>query len=417
MDENKNEMNPEPKKNSSPKFFVGFLVGVLVAAAVLLAAFVGYRFMLNKTLGIASRKNNSQVSQEEDSYKEKLDLILRYLDAYYVGDVDEDILSDALCSALLANIGDKYAMYYTPEKFEELLESSSGEYAGIGVSVIMNEDNEVEIYKVFEGTPADEAGLQIRDIVTSAAGVSEFEVLDDLVALVRGEIGTTVELTVRRGEEELSFTVARAQIQTPTVEWELLDNNIGYIYISEFDNVTVGQFNTALDELDAEGMESLIIDVRDNPGGDYDTVVAMSDRVLPEGIIISTKDCNGNEKTEMSDEEHQLTLPMVVLINGNTASAAELFSGALSDYGLATLVGENSYGKGVVQSIFRLADNSGMKFTTEQYYIPSGRCIDGVGLQPDVEVIIPDEAYEDGVITDEEDVQLQKAIEILSGLE
>ncbi len=415
MDENNNGMNPEPDKKS-PKFFTGFLVGVLVAVAILLAAFVGYRLFANRTAWVNARKKQAQ-TEEEGTYKDKLDLIMQYLDAYYVGEYDENEIETGLSKALLASIGDKYAMYYTPEEFQALMEDSSGEYAGIGVSVVMNEDNEVEIYKVFEGTPAEEVGLQLRDIIISADGETKFEVLDDLVSIVRGEPGTTVDLIVRRNEKELPFTVSRAKIQTPTVEFELMDNGIGYIYISEFDNVTVEQFNNALDSLETQGMQSLIIDVRDNPGGDYATVVAMSDRVLPEGIIISTKDKNGNEKKEMSDEEHQLTLPMVVLINGNTASAAELFSGAISDYGLATLVGETSYGKGVVQSIFRLPDNSGMKFTTEKYYIPSGRCVDGVGLKPDIEVIIPDEAYEDGVITEEEDTQLQKAIEILSGVE
>ncbi|MCQ2512632.1 MAG: S41 family peptidase [Lachnospiraceae bacterium] len=416
MDENNNELNQEPKKISS-KFFMGFLVGALVAAAVLLAAFVGYTFIANRTAWVNAKKKQTQTVEKEKSYQDKLDTIFQYLDAYYVGEYDDEEIENGLCKALLANIGDKYAMYYTPEEFISLLEDSSGEYAGIGVSVVMNEDNEVEIYKVFEGTPAEEAGLQIRDIIISADGETKFEVLDDLVSLVRGEPGTTVDIIVRRNGEEVPFTISRTIVQTPTVEFELMDNGIGYIYISEFDYVTVNQFNDALDSLQEQGMKSLIIDVRDNPGGDYDTVVAMADRVLPEGVIISTKDKNGNEKVEMSDEEHQLKLPMVVLINEYTASAAELFSGAISDYGLATLVGTNSYGKGVVQSIFRLSDNSGMKFTTEKYYIPSGRCIDGVGLQPDVEVIIPDEAYEDFVITEEEDAQLQKAIEILSGVE
>lgn len=412
MDENRNnEKNQEPKKDSSLKFFTGFLVGALVAAAVLLAAFVCYRFVTNRAQNMSVKWEEEQ----ESSYKEKIDTILLYLDTYYVGEVDEKVIEDAMCSAVLNNIGDKYAMYYNQKKFQELLEESSGEYAGIGVSVVMNDNNEVEIYKVFSGTPAEAAGLQIRDIIISADGVTEFEELDDLVSLVRGEAGTSVELTVRRNDEELNFTVDRAKIKTQTVDYNLMDNGIGYIYISEFDTVTVEQFNNALDDLESQGMKSLIIDVRDNPGGDYDTVVAMSDRVLPEGVIITTKDNSGYEQTEMSDEEHQLTLPMVVLINGNTASAAELFSGAISDYGLAPLVGENSYGKGVVQSIFRLPDNSGMKFTTEKYYIPSGRCIDGVGLQPDVEVHIPDEAYEDGIITLEEDTQLQKAIEMLNG--
>ena len=182
-----------------------------------------------------------------------------------------------------------------------------------------------------------------------------------------------------------------------------------------FDKATVSQFNDALKALEDQGMEALIIDVRDNPGGDYDAVVAMADRVLPAGTIITTRNKEGIVKEEVSDEEHQVTVPMAVLINGNTASAAELFSGAIQDYHLGYIVGQTSYGKGVVQSIFRLNDGSGMKFTTETYYTPSGRCVDGEGVIPDYPVEIPEEAYEDGVITHEEDLQLQKAIELLSG--
>ena len=162
-------------------------------------------------------------------------------------------------------------------------------------------------------------------------------------------------------------------------------------------------------------MKSLIIDLRDNPGGDYSTVVSMADRVLPEGKITTVVDKQGNNKTETSDEEHKITIPMVILINGNSASASELFTGAIKDYGIATIVGETSYGKGIVQSIYRLADGSGIKFTTEEYLTPNGNHINGIGVEPDVQVTIPEKAYEDGVVTEEEDTQLKKAIEILSG--
>lgn len=199
-----------------------------------------------------------------------------------------------------------------------------------------------------------------------------------------------------------------------TVTYKMLENNIGYIQLTEFDTISVEQFNSALDALESQGMTSLILDLRDNPGGDYDTVIAMADRVLPEGKITTVVDKKGTEETEYSDEEHQISIPMVVLINENSASAAELFTGAIKDYGIATIVGETSYGKGIVQSIFRLEDGSGMKFTTEEYLTPNGNHINGVGVVPDIEVSIPEEAYEDGELTEDEDTQLQKAIEVLT---
>ena len=253
------------------------------------------------------------------------------------------------------------------------------------------------------------------DVIIEAAGERNFADLDALVALVRGEEGTTIDLVVLRDGEEIPITVQRRKIVTPSIESKMLDDRIGYIAISEFDRATVTQFNDAITELEEAGMEALIIDVRDNPGGDYDSVVAMADRVLPKGTIITTKNKQGTVKEEVSDDEHQLTIPMVVLVNANTASAAELFSGAIQDYGLADIVGQQTYGKGVVQSIYRLNDGSGMKFTTETYYTPSGRSVDGEGVIPDYEVELPDEVYEDGIVTEEEDVQLQKAVELLGG--
>ena len=403
---------PNPPQKKKTRFWIGFLVGVLIGLAASLAGTVIYGLMVYKrAMGI----QDGSTVYNYDSYEDKIDSILQYLNAYYDGEVDEQTVEDALASGLLSGIGDKYAKYYSKEEFQQMMEDASGEYSGVGISIIMNDNNEIEVYKVFPGTPAEEAGVHATDIVVEADGVRGFTELDELVAIVRGEEGTTVNVVFRRGDEEYSVDLTRKTIITPSVETSMLEGNIGYLSISSFDKATVSQFNDALQALEDEGMEALIIDVRDNPGGDYDAVVAMADRVLPAGTIITTKNKDGVVKEETSDEEHQVRVPMAVLINGNTASASELFSGAIQDYGLGYIVGETSYGKGVVQSIFRLNDGSGMKFTTEKYYTPSGRCVDGEGVIPDYFVEIPDEAYEDGVITEEEDLQLQKAIELLSG--
>ena len=402
---------PEPPKRKS-RFGLGFVVGALVGAAVVLIGVVVYSF-------VTYRQMVNVISDNEEyeylSYQEKVETILEYLDQYYIGEVDKEKIGDGLSDGLLSGIDDKYAKYYSREEFEQLMEDSSGEYCGIGVSITQEESGEIVVYKVFEGTPAEEAGIHPMDVIVEAEGERSFADLDALVSIVRGEAGTTVDLVILRDGEEIPMTVERRMIVNPSVASKMLDDRIGYIAISEFNQATVTQFNDAITELEEAGMKALIIDLRDNPGGDYDSVVAMADRVLPEGTIITTKNKQGTVKEEISDEEHQLTIPMALLVNGNTASAAELFSGAIQDYGLGYIVGQQTYGKGVVQSIYRLSDGSGMKFTTDTYYTPSGRSVDGEGVTPDYDVALPDEVYEDGVVTEEEDVQLQKAIELLNG--
>ena len=404
--------NPNKPQKPKSRFGIGFMVGIAVGIVIAFAGFVVYGLISYKQL---LDVQSGQTQYSYDSYEDKIDNILQYLAAYYNGEIDEQAVEDSIASGVLNGIGDKYAKYYTKEEFQRMMEDSSGEYSGVGISVVLEDNGQIVVYKVFPGTPAEAAGVHAMDVIVAADGVRDFEDLDALVAIVRGEEGTTVDITFSRDGEEYQTTLERKTIITPSVEIQMLDNNIGYLAISSFDKATVSQFNDALKALEDQGMEALIIDVRDNPGGDYDAVVAMADRVLPAGTIITTRNKEGIVREETSDEEHQVTVPMAVLINANTASASELFSGAIQDYHLGYIVGETSYGKGVVQSIFRLNDGSGMKFTTEKYYTPSGRCVDGEGVIPDYAVEIPMEAYEDGIITEEEDLQLQKAIELLSG--
>ncbi len=408
MEQNNNfNNNYYPNQKPKSKFGIGILVGVLITvAAVMLVAVFGVFLYIRSMRGGSTR---------EMDYQEKLDTIQSYLDMYYLGEIDPDKMEDALAAGMLNGIDDKYAKYYSKEEFEQLLEETSGSYSGIGVSIIMNDEGFIEVYKVFKGSPAEEAGIQIKDLIIEADGVRGFEDLDSLVSLVRGEQGTSVDIVVKRGDKEIPMTVERRVVDMETVVYRMMDNKIGYIQLTEFDTISVDQFNHALDDLESQGMTSLILDLRDNPGGDYDTVIAMADRVLPEGKITTVVDNQGAEKTETSDEEHQISIPMVVLINENSASASELFTGAIKDYGIATIIGETSYGKGIVQSIYRLADGSGMKFTTEEYLTPNGNHINGIGVEPDIEVAIPEEAFEDGVVTEEEDTQLQKAIDVLNG--
>lgn len=391
-------------KEKKHRFSKGLVTGLIIGIAACVVVF----FLGEYIIPLFS-------SSTELSYEDKVEIIEAYIDAYYIGEVDEEALEAGLLSGLLTGLDDDYAAYYTAEEMEDLLEENSGEYAGIGISITMSEDGQPTVYKVFEGTPAEEAGIQVNDIIIEADGETDFETLDDLVSVVRGEAGTTVDITILRGDEEIEMTVERANIEMETVTYEMLDDNIGYIYISEFDTITEEQFDEAIEELLAEGMESVIFDLRDNPGGQLDTVVAMADRILPEGVIVTIEDSSGDVESEMSDDEESLDIPMVAIINENSASASEVFVGALKDYGVATVVGETSYGKGVVQTLWQLTDGSGIKFTTARYYTPNGTSLDGVGITPDIEVSLPEDAYDDGVLDEDEDTQLAAAIAVLTG--
>lgn len=391
-------------KEKKHRFSKGLVTGLIIGIAACVVVF----FLGEYIIPLFS-------SSTELSYEDKVEIIEAYIDAYYIGEVDEEALEAGLLSGLLTGLDDDYAAYYTAEEMEDLLEENSGEYAGIGISITMSEDGQPTVYKVFEGTPAEEAGIQVNDIIIEADGETDFETLDDLVSVVRGEAGTTVDITILRGDEEIEMTVERANIEMETVTYEMLDDNIGYIYISEFDTITEEQFDEAIEELLAEGMESVIFDLRDNPGGQLDTVVAMADRILPEGVIVTIEDSSGDVESEMSDDEESLDIPMVAIINENSASASEVFVGALQDYGVATVVGETSYGKGVVQTLWQLTDGSGIKFTTARYYTPNGTSLDGVGITPDIEVSLPEDAYDDGVLDEDEDTQLAAAIAVLTG--
>ena len=396
-------------------FWLGILVGITAAfvAALVLVIVTGFKLQSTASgTGTAGSQSTASVTSVA-RYETKLNAISAYIDKYYLGDVDESTMEEALCDGLIAGLDDKYAKYYTAEEYEELVESTNGSYYGIGVGILEEEDTgKVLVTYVYDDSPAKEAGMQTGDYIIEAEGVRDFEDIDALIELVKGEEGTEVSIVVERDGEEIAMTMKRAVIETETVAWEMLDGNIGYIYIAEFDKVTTNQFNKALDELTEQGMESLILDLRYNPGGDYDTVVAMADRVLPEGVIMTVKDKSGTVITENSTNEEYIDIPMCVLVNESSASAAEVFAGAIQDYGIATIIGKTTYGKGVVQSIFRLYDGSAMKFTVEEYYTPSGDSIHGVGVIPDIEVDLPEDADSNGngVIDLEEDTQLQAAI-------
>ena len=357
-------------------------------------------------LGDSSREAVTSETEEKIAELKKL------IDKNYLHDVDEEELQEGIYKGYISGLDDPYSVYYDEEETKSFYETTEGEYDGIGAVLSQNMDTGIiTLVQIYDDSPAMKAGLQDEDILYK---VDKEEVtgedLTEVVSHIKGEKGTTVDITVLRGEEneEVTVTVTRDTIQAQTVEYRMLEDNLGYIAVSEFDSVTYDQYQQALEDLQNQGMQGLIVDLRNNPGGNLSTVCDMLDLMLPEGLIVYTEDKDGNRQEMTSDDEHQFNLPMTVLMNGNSASASEIYAGAIQDYGLGKIVGTQSYGKGVVQQIFDLKDGTCVKLTIAEYFTPNGRNINGEGITPDVEV-----EYEKDENNPDADNQLEKAMEIL----
>lgn len=411
------------------KFWAGLATGLtssLLIVSICLSIFVWQQNEKsnenNSNYGqLASANDNTNQSKETTAsvnfseINAKINLLQKYIDAYFLDDVDKSKIADGIYKGLIYSLNDPYSTYYTAEEYQSLMDSTSGSYCGIGATVSQNINTGIiTIVKPFVNSPSYKAGLLPGDILYKVSGEEVTgEDLTTVVSKMKGEEGTTVDIeVVREGEKEpLSFIVTRENIIVQTVEYEKLKNDIGYIAVSAFDEVTAEQFCDAVDDLEKQGIKGLVIDLRDNGGGVLDVAVAMLDRLLPEGIVTYTKDKNGEGKEYTSTDDEFFDKPLTVLINGSSASASELFAGAIQDYGIGTLVGKTSYGKGIVQSVIPLSDGSAIKLTSSKYYTPNGRNIHGTGIEPDVEIDLEEELTKKVVITKEEDNQLQRAIE------
>ncbi|MBP3577793.1 MAG: S41 family peptidase [Lachnospiraceae bacterium] len=350
-------------------------------------------------------------------FKAKMELLATLVDQYYMNDISVEDMRIGAYKGLLEGLGDPYTCYYTAEEFDALMESTSGTYYGIGAVVQQNlKTMYITIVKPYVDGPAYKAGMLPGDIIymVDDVDVTGMEI-DNVVAMMKGPEGTQVKVTViRDGESEpVELLITRAQITIETIEYEMLDNNIGYILISSFDEPTPKQFKEAVEDLKKQGMKGLVIDLRDNPGGLLDAVVEMLDYVLPEGMIVYTEDKYGNRDEYKGTDKNVLELPMSVIINGNSASAAEIFAAAMQDYEAANIVGTTSFGKGIVQSILPLTDGTAVKITVASYFTPRGVCIHGVGVVPDMEVELKEELKQMVVIPHDQDNQLAVAIAVI----
>ena len=410
------------KKN----FLTGLLTGLCGALLLVTVLGAAYIYVGSKTLDdtpdtsdTSEKVEDVQIPEEVpyDNIVEKLTYLQMLVDNYYLDDVNQVSFSDGIYKGFISSLKDPYSTYYTADEYSALMESSSGKYCGIGATVSQDvKTGIITIIKPFKTGPAYEAGILPGDIIYK---VEDKEVtgvdLSEVVSRMKGIEGTKVRISmVREGEvDPIEFEITRQEIEVPTIEYQMLKDKIGYITISEFDQITVTQFVAAVDTLEEKGMKGLVIDVRNNPGGLLDSVVKMLDRLLPPGLIVYTEDKFDKRVEENAKDKKKINVPMAVLINGNSASASEIFAGTLQDYKTGTIVGTTSFGKGIVQKVIPLSDGTAVKLTISKYFTPNGRNIHGTGILPDVEIELDEAMKKEISIPLEKDNQLQEAIRIV----
>ncbi len=394
----------------------GFKSGVIYGSVLmLLVIFIGSGVYEAVFEHFHQSSATAQISNDKN-VKQKLKLLGSLIDDQYLysDQVTKEQIEEGIYKGFAESMGDPYTVYYDAKETKDLFESTSGEFSGIGALLSVEiKTGLARINKVYEDSPAQKAGLKDGDIIYQ---VDDHEFvsgdLSELVSWVRGEEGTDVVIKVYRGEamEKKEFTVTRGKIEAITVSSTMLEDKIGYLVISEFDSVTYNQFKSELEKLEQQGMKGLIIDLRGNPGGMLDITVNMLKEILPKGVIVSTKDKNGKKEEFRNPEDHTFDKPLVLLVDENSASASEIFTGAVKDYNIGTVVGKTTYGKGIVQRIIELKDGSCLKVTISEYFTPSGVCIHKKGIEPDVEV-----EYQFDPEKDQYDSQMLKAIEVIKG--
>ena len=413
------EENQKKRSGFGSGMFVGFLLGILLLGIGVTVGVHVYTTSTNQYLVISPSgvKKTAESNILTNKTVKKIDELMNYIDLYYNDDCDEDDIRNAIYAGTLEGLGDPYSVYYTADEYKDMQISTSGKYYGIGAALGQDaKTKEGTISKVYEGTPAEEAGLRDGDqIVKVNDTVSTSEELSDLVQKIRGEEGTTVHLKIYRASTKKTFEVdvERKNVELPSITSKMLDGGIGYIQISEFQSKTEEQFKSALADLKKQGMKSLIVDVRSNPGGLITAAANILDQILPEGTVVYTEDKYGKREDYTSDSKC-LKCPIAVLVNENSASASEIFAGAIKDYNYGTLIGTKTFGKGIVQTVFPLEDGDAVKITTAKYYTPKGNYIHGVGIEPDINLTYKYSGPEDEAYDMKYDNQVQKAIKVLA---
>ncbi|MDN5331160.1 MAG: carboxyl-terminal processing protease [Tepidanaerobacteraceae bacterium] len=387
---------------------------IVFAVAFSLGAAIGVKplsALKEKPLSEAQPAKSGEVSELKPALE-----VLNYIRERYVKDVPTEILVRGAINGMVQALEDPYSVFMEPEEFEDFMISVNGSFEGVGLSLdVDDKTGSVIVIAPIEGTPAHKAGIRPRDRIVKVNDVElKGKSLDEAVRLLRGKKGTKVTIYVERPgvKELLKFELVRDSIRLKTVKWDILEDEIGYVRISSFDSYTPVEFHDAIMALQQKGVKALVLDLRDNPGGALDAAVHVADMLMGKGLVVFTRDRYGHRLEEYYSDQASLELPLAVLINENSASAAEIVSGALQDTGRAVLVGKKTFGKGTVQELVPLSDGSGLKMTIAKYYLPSGRSIDGKGVEPDVEVSLgkTESSFE---IPRSKDGQLKKAVEVL----
>lgn len=391
--------------------------GKVILALVLTAGvgFTGYVVGLNRDL-------NATNKSEDQAHIEDMHMLESLLDKNFLFDYEKEDLYEGSLKGMFANLGDPYTQYFSKDEFSKLMENLDGRYKGIGVLVQASKEGFIKVVQVFDGSPASEAGLKEGDYIIKVEGKEySADQMEEAVAIMKGEEDTNVKITVRRMEEDgknfedIDMDVARRDVKVDTIDESLMevrDKKIGYIHIKSFDDVTGEDFEDSYKKLKDAGMEGLVLDLRNNPGGSLDVCLDIADKFLDKGVIVTTEDKNGEVITEESDEGKD-DIPMTVLVNENSASASEILSGALKDRDRAKIIGKKTFGKGIVQKLFPLDDGSGAKITISEYHTPSGAKINKVGVEPDIEVENSEESLEISKKNFSKDDQFKKALQVL----
>lgn len=405
-------------KNQKTKYFLeGLATGTLICLTILFFSLSITRFYRNMEAVRRAQEQAADTSEIDSvtdvSVSRKLGILEDTIRKYFWQETDTETLEAGIYKGLLDALGDPYSVYYTHEELVDLQQQTEGIYYGIGAYISQNQETGyVQISGIIKNTPAEESGLMQGDYIYEINGESmQGKDSTYVVSRIKGEEGTYVTVTViREGvSDPLDIEVERRRIESPTVEYEMYDNGMAYIQITEFDMVTSKQFEEAYNQAKSNGMRGLIIDLRSNPGGNLTTVCDIARMILPKGLIVYTEDKYGKRDEYTCDGKNRIEVPLVVLTNGYSASASEILAGAVKDYGIGKIVGTTTYGKGIVQKIINLSDGSALKLTVSTYYTPNGNNIHQIGVEPDVEVPFDAEQYQNGT-----DNQLERAKEVLA---
>lgn len=412
---NGNNVNKHGKKS----YFAGLITGVIWGIAVVFILIILSNIIESELT--ESGKISDNVGTSALTGSSKSSIIKQYIDKYFMEDVDDDVLTEGMYKGMLESLNDPYSVYYTKDEVESLKQSSEGEYVGLGISVTQNNETKViTVTKVYDDSPAKDAGIESGDTIYSINdNVLTDETLDELLVDIKGEEGKEVKMQLKRGEETIDADMKLREVLIDVVSYEMLEDNIGYIIIDQFTGTSTEQVEEAINDLKSQGMERIIVDLRDNPGGQLECIQAILNYFLPKDkLLLYSETKDGEQERYYTENDGLITdMPLCVLVNENSASASEVFAGVVKCYDRGKLVGTKTFGKGIMQSTFGLSDGTAIKLTIGKYYLPDDSNIHGIGIEPDYEVKLPEDVTNVWALKHPDDPQLTKAIEVVKGLD